>query len=259
MIGCGVALAVVLVVAGCTGPSEPGVAPAAAETAPVEPGVLGAAPRPTLDAGEVVATGTLAGDATGTVTITATGDGGFGVRIDDLGTEFDGLLTPYLSTETFVPGEYCASTRAGLHGFGDFVPAPTYSFALGGFGHGDSPWPDPAYLDDLVLTRSGEPLDDCISAVAGVAPLTWTLPDMRPGLAVTDDGPTGGARGEVELSDGYPVAYSVVDDDLLPSIAARFGVTLDDLLYLNPARAVPGDDPALAYVGETLNLDPANR
>lgn len=235
------------------------MAPAVSETAPVEPGVLGAAPRPTLDVGQVVATGTLAGDATGTVTIAATGDGRFGVRFDGLETDLDGLLTPYLSTVPFVPGGYCASTRAPMVGYGQFAPAATYSFALDGFGHGGSSLMDPGYLDDLILTRSGEGLEDCFYAVVAVAPLTWTLPDMRPGLVVSDDGSTVGARGEVELSEGYPVAYSVAQDDLLVEIAARFGIDLDDLLYLNPARVVPGDDPALAYVGETLNLDPASR
>ena len=235
------------------------MAPAVAETAPIEPGVPGAAPRPTLGTGEVVATGMLVGDATGTVTIAATGDGRFGVRLDGLETDLDGLLTPYLSTEPFVPGGYCASTRAPMVGYGQFAPAATYSFALDGFGHGGSSLMDPGYLDDLILTRSGAGLEDCFYAVAAVAPLTWTLPDMRPGLVMSDAGSTGGARGEVELSEGDPLAYTVVDDDLLPAIAARFGVTLDDLLYLNPARVVPGDDPALAYVGETLNLDPANR
>lgn len=259
MLGGGLAVAVLVVVAGCTGPAEPRVPPEASTTAPTESAAPAAAPRPTLDGGKVVATGTLAGDVAGTVTITATGDDGFGVRIDDLETELDGTLSAYLSTEPFVPDEYCASRRAGLHGFGDFAPTPTYSFALGGFGHGDSSWPDPGYLDDVVLTRSGAPLEDCFYAVAAVAPLTWTMPDMRPGLVVTDAGSTGGARGDVEVSDGVPIDYAVVDDDRLAEIAARFGITLDDLLYLNPARVVPGDDPALAYVGETLNLDPANR
>ena len=259
VVGGGLALVVVLIAAGCTEPAGPPVQPAAAESTLVEPAAPAAAPRPTLDGGRVVATGTLAGDVAGTVTITATGDDGFVVRIDDLDTELDGTFSAYLSTETFVPGEYCASTRPGFHAYGDFAPAPTYSFALGGFGHGDSPWPDPAYLDDLVLTRSGVPLEDCFYAVAAVAPLAWTMPDMRPGLVVTDSGPTGGAQGDVELSNDRPLAYTVVDDDLLAEISARFGINLDDLLCLNPARVVPGDDPALAYVGETLNLDPANR
>lgn len=259
LLGAGLAVAALIVAAGCSEPGETGEQPGVAEAAPAELAVVGAAPRPALDAGEVVATGTLAGDATGTVTIRATGDGGFGVRIDDLETELGGLLSAHLSTKPFIPGVYCASSRAGFHAFGDFAPAPTYSFTLYGFGHGDSSWPDPAFLDDLVLTRSGEPLEDCFYAVAAVAPLHWTLPDMRPGLVVTDAGPAGGARGPVTLSEGDPVAYAVVDDDRLPAIATRFGITLDDLLYLNPARAVPGDDPALAYIGEVLNLDIASR
>ena len=89
----------------------------------------------------------------------------------------------------------------------------------------------------------------------GVAPISWSLPDMRPDLAVQDAGPMPAAAGTAILIDGAaPSAYVVAEGDVLSVIAGRFGLDVDDVAWLNPGR---GDDYARA--GETLNLSRAAR
>ena len=86
--------------------------------------------------------------------------------------------------------------------------------------------------------------------------LDWKIPDMRPGLMIEDSGKTGGANGDVTLVDGEPVTYTITRDDLLPEIAARFGVTVDDLNYLNPTGST--SVPPL-WTGDTINLSKDHR
>jgi LysM repeat protein len=73
---------------------------------------------------------------------------------------------------------------------------------------------------------------------------------MRPNLHVVDSGIRTGGTGVVTMVDGKPASYAVAPDDVMKAIAERFGITVDDILYLNPTRM--GGTMALA--GETLNL-----
>ena len=83
------------------------------------------------------------------------------------------------------------------------------------------------------------------------------MPDLRPDLTVVDNGATGGAMGPVAQNSDGPATYEVVDGDVLDEIAARFGITVLDLFYLNPAR--DKGQQRLAFVGELFNLDKARR
>lgn len=116
---------------------------------------------------------------------------------------------------------------------------------------------DPTFIREVALTTF-MPADDsneCINKVVARAPLRWTFRPLRPYLAtLVDDGTRGGARGKVMVdASGRTVAYSVAPNDLLPEVAGRFGITPDDVFYLNPARAA-GEDPIL-QVDEVLNLN----
>jgi LysM repeat protein len=53
-----------------------------------------------------------------------------------------------------------------------------------------------------------------------------------------------------------PTSYTVARNDLAEDVAARFGMTADDLFYLNPFR-FPSDE--ILRVGEELNLTVAAR
>ena len=60
----------------------------------------------------------------------------------------------------------------------------------------------------------------------------------------------------VENASG-PARYEVAGGDVLAEIAARFGISVADLFYLNPARG-KGQEPVV-YAGEVFNLDKDGR
>jgi len=116
---------------------------------------------------------------------------------------------------------------------------------------------DPSFLDGAVIAQYVEAdalENDCQRTILARAPFTWSMPDLRPGLKVADSGSTTGATGKVTEVDGEPVSYHVAAGDLLGDVADRFGLTLEDLDWLNPFRGV-----GAAVVDEELNLDRDNR
>lgn len=120
---------------------------------------------------------------------------------------------------------------------------------------------DPGFLDEVVLTSTpvvGEHSPDCLADVVGRGSIEWTFEPLRSGIRAVDSGSTGGARGGITVEDGGPVAYEVVEDDLIDEVAARFALTRDDLFYLNPSR-MPSPQSITLRVGEVLNLSLARR
>lgn len=117
---------------------------------------------------------------------------------------------------------------------------------------------DPTLVSEIALTTftQADGSSHCIHLVVARAPLVWTFGPLRPYLdSLVDGGIRGGARGElVTDATGRPVAYTVAPNDLLPEVAGRFGITLDDVFYLNPTRGGSYENPML-YVDEVLNLD----
>lgn len=91
--------------------------------------------------------------------------------------------------------------------------------------------------------------------VLSTASINWTMQPLYPDITVTDSGETGGAKGFVTFEGDVPVSYTVNQGDVLAEIAARLGLTSDELLWLNPRRP----DPTTAYKDETLNLSPFRR
>lgn len=113
---------------------------------------------------------------------------------------------------------------------------------------------DVTFLSSVSLV--GEYTNDCYGyPVLSTAPILWSMQPLYPDLVVTDSGDTGGARGIVTLDGDIPVSYKVNQGDVLEEIAARFGITSDQLLWLNPRRT----SPETVFKDETLNLSPSRR
>lgn len=112
---------------------------------------------------------------------------------------------------------------------------------------------DPSFVDSLALvTPTGDA--DCVARVVALAQLHWSMPDLRPDIVVADTGAVEGAIGAVALGDdGQPASYVVAEGDQMATIALRFGIGVEDVLYLNPAR-LPDAHDRVAHPGETLNL-----
>ncbi|MEO8528169.1 MAG: hypothetical protein ABI435_03750 [Pseudolysinimonas sp.] len=117
---------------------------------------------------------------------------------------------------------------------------------------------DPSYLRYLLVMPYWRDGGSCPEPIVGLARLDWTIPDTRPWLDPIDSGRTGGAQGGVLAGDDRPIAYRTASGDVWAEIAARFGITSDDLTFLNPQRP-GGSVPETAYADQILNLDPTNR
>jgi hypothetical protein len=215
----------------------------------------------------VVATGTLRpaavlGSASGRVTITADqSTGSFTVALADLkvarnprGGQPNANLAAVAPTSNF-----CAP--GGLtFGFGKISAQMRQSFLFPGAPRGIPGNSNPSYLRALTITQVNTASDSatCPYLLVAYAPLRWTIGDLRPDIRVADKGWRPGAVGAVVIKSGHPYSYKVVRGDNLKVIAARFKLNLDQLFYLNPARAPSPTDP-VAHVGEVLNLSKNNR
>jgi hypothetical protein len=118
---------------------------------------------------------------------------------------------------------------------------------------------NPSFYTDLILVQTVYPfVNGCVGQLVAYAPLRWSIGDLRPGLHVADSGPRIGAEGQPTTAAGQPVSYTVVSGDTLGAIAARFGITIDDLFYLNPTRS-PNPEIPDAITSEVLNLSKFGR
>jgi hypothetical protein len=184
----------------------------------------------------------------GFIRVLVNGGGGYSVRFDDYLQAGTSPLVLVMTAEHIDLHSNCNRTSQPVFAAGDvssldgkdLVLASADSFRRG----------DPSYFKDFVLLDPAAATPGCLSAIAAVAPIRWTMPDMNPGFFVYDTGATDGARGVTTMAGGRPSSYTVVQDDLLPQIAARFGITVDDLLWLNPTR----EEGSGAQVDEVLNL-----
>ena len=219
-----------LLLAGCTAAPEPNIttAPTATPT-PTEV----ALPAPDLG---VVGTGTLDG-----VPFQVTWDG---EQFLLLGFEHapGGMLQISVA-----PGVVGKCTR----GYGPTFGLPTLA---------PMPLATGEVTRDMTFLTSVSILDtytnDCNGwPVLSTTSITWSMQPLYPNLVVTDSGDTGGALGIPTLEGTTAVAYTVHQGDVLEEIAARFGLTTDQLRWLNPRRS----NQAIVYKDETLNLSPARR
>jgi hypothetical protein len=187
--------------------------------------------------------------------VRVTGEGTFDLRLLDFRSERDGDVELRVSPNVVEPGTGCTGSRMNIS-YGNLPTGPHQVFPLmADFSHGD-----PSFLDTVIISHHNPVAsqDGCHVTVLSSAVLTWTLPDLRPGLVVADTGTTGGATGVATTQDGAPVTYTVAHGDLAPEVAARFGMEVEDLFYLNPTRTTIIAHPLL-QAGEELNLSKAHR
>ncbi|UYK41186.1 hypothetical protein [Microbacterium terricola] len=179
------------------------------------------------------------------------------VEVRVVGEEAEVLVTDLVSahpslivTMSLVPREQDPCADGGLYDLGEYPAASAIEFNLSSETvHGD--W---TAFDELDLSVAGGEHEGCGLLIAARAPLDWTMDPLRPWLDdLADRGPTIGAHGAVTLdADGRRV-YVVAADDLIDPVAARFGVTRDDIFYLNEDR-MPNPIKAILDAGEELNL-----
>ncbi|MCS5511254.1 LysM domain-containing protein [Curtobacterium flaccumfaciens pv. betae] len=124
---------------------------------------------------------------------------------------------------------------------------------------------DPSHLGTLVTysaAAAGQDVPVEISAgkVLAVSTVRWSVPARQTNVHPKDAGRRANATGTVTAttSAGAPRSYGVAPDDLIGDVAARFGITVRDLVWLNEGVQVFGEDQHL-YEGTSLNLDPLAR
>ena len=257
-----------LLLTGCSAASAPAVdSPAPTAAAVVNPGVDlpldGRTDLYDLPDGTVLATGSFTGttdaaaaeseEVSGTVTITmehdlmtvALHDLHVGVSIrSDQGVilELNALADDATADEFRLAHSQLGKGAGAI----EAAAARQQEFSIR-YNSGDTTT-DPSWMRTAVVWQQDAGLP--YGKVLATAPLTWTLPDLRPDLAVRDTGAVEHATGTVIYdSAGDPSGYVVADGDIMDSIAARFGLERPDLDWLNPMRGY-----ADATTGETLNL-----
>jgi len=226
------------------------------KSSPAKPDVTADVPDGIVATGHLV---TPSGEQTGSVVITHDG-AKFVANLVGFSTDVTDQKSVSFSPDVLAPAD-CVSNRYVLSwADGDTLPENTMEVGL----LGDSG--DPSYLRSVVVNRYpigknlvSQSTPDCYEPTIATAVLTWTLPDMRPGLGpIVDGGPDAAALGIPTDEGETTVSYRTAAGDTLRAIARRFGVSTDDLTYLNPRR--PGVyDPDTAYTDEVLNLDKERR
>lgn len=148
------------------------------------------------------------------------------------------------------------------HGVGDHqlggpttTAAPASSASLGNVGQ-------PAYLGTLVTYSSatsakGVPTELGPNKVLAVNAVRWSIPVRQSNVHPVDGGKRAYASGPVTATtaSGAPKRYLVAAGDITSVVARRFGISIEDLIWLNANLQVFGDQQYL-YASTTLNLDP---
>jgi hypothetical protein len=148
------------------------------------------------------------------------------------------------------------------HGVGDHQlggpttsAAPSSSVRLGSAG-------PPSYLGTLVTyssatSASGIPIELGPNKVLAVSTVHWAIPARQTNVHPTDKGTRAYASGTVtaRTTTGAPRRYLVAPGDITAVVAQRFGISVEDLIWLNANLQVFGSEQYL-YEGTTLNLDP---
>lgn len=124
---------------------------------------------------------------------------------------------------------------------------------------------DPSRLGTLVTYSAAAPgqsvpVEIAADKVLAVTSVRWSVPARQTNVRPTDAGPRAEATGKVTATtaSGTPKSYVVAPGDLIGDVAARFGISVRALVWLNEGVQVFGEDQNL-YEGTTLNLDPLGR
>ncbi|WP_022901241.1 LysM peptidoglycan-binding domain-containing protein [Humibacter albus] len=147
------------------------------------------------------------------------------------------------------------------HGVGDHqLGGPTTSPASSSASLGSED--EPSYLTSLVTYSSaasfdGVPVELGPNKVLAVDTVQWNVPVRQSNVHPVDGGTRTYAAGTVTAttSSGAPKSYRIAPGDITSFVAKRFGISVQDLIWLNTNLQVFGDQQYL-YAGTTLNLDP---
>jgi LysM repeat protein len=228
------------------------------------PGPVSAAfPSPTLTpiaAGTVVASGDVAspkGSIHFHYAVVANGDNTYSAQ-------YSGFTSTVPVPISVTLLEVAPHVGDGLtyHGVGDLQlggpttgAAPASSIAVNSVG-------PPSYLGTLVTYSSatssaGIPVELGPNKVLAVSTVQWAIPVRQSNVHPIDGGARTYASGSVTATtaSGAPKRYIIAPNDLTAVVAQRFGISVEDLIWLNAHLEVFGDQQYL-YAGTTLNLDP---
>jgi hypothetical protein len=236
--------------------------PAISHAATPEP-VSTPGPRPTLTSiprGTVVAAGDVAspkGSIHFHFHVIADGDNTYSAQYSG----FTSTL-PVPVSVTFIAIPPKVGDGLTYHGVGDHqlggptkTAAPVSSVSLGNVGQ-------PAYLTTLVVyssaaSASGVPTEIGPNKVLAVKAVYWSIPVRQTNVHPVDGGTRAFASGTVtaKTASGAPKRYLIAPGDITSVVAKRFGISIEDLIWLNANLQVFGNQQYL-YKGTTLNLDP---
>jgi hypothetical protein len=243
-------------------PSAAAPNPAISHLATPEP-VASALPAPTLTpvpAGTVVAQGDVAspkGSIHFHYRVVANGNNTYAVQYSGFTST---VPVPVSTTLIDIPPR--VGDGLTWHGVGDHqlggpttAAAPASSASLGSVGQ-------PSYLTTLVTYSSvtsgdGVPIELGPNKVLAVNTIRWSIPVRQSNVHPSDGGTRTYAAGTVtaKTASGAPKKYLVAPGDITSVVAARFGISVADLIWLNANLEVFGAQQYL-YEGTTLNLDP---
>jgi LysM repeat protein len=225
------------------------------------------APAPTIStiqAGTVVTEGDVAspkGSVHFHYRVVAGADGHFVVQYSG----FTSTL-PVPVSATFLEDPPAVGDGLTYHGIGDdqlggatTTPSAAVSVPI------DEAGSDPSWLGSLVTYSSATadpslPVEIGPDKVLAVTKVAWSVPARTTNVHPADGGATANASGTVSATtaSGAPASYVIAPGDLIGDVAARFGITVEALIWLNDGMQVYGQQQYL-YEGTTLNLDPLRR
>ncbi len=252
-----VATATGLLLTGCTGEAVPATTASPVADATIAPAPSPSASLPEIPVGTVVATGSLVsvlGSHSGDVVVTALGGNDYSIELIDFVSDRDAEPDAYLWPDPPGGEVDCSGNLTGAHGINEQRSGPDgmrWRWYFGSFNTSDERGKgDPAHMDALVL-RDGDSLTPhsegpkCLDSMTAYAPLTWTLPVFHEVPPVVDGGPREGARGTTTSDGTGLLGYEVAEGDDSLAVAERFGLAMDDFVYLNPNLGGATDHPNL--------------
>lgn len=208
--------------------------------------------------GTIIATGAFEGrGASGRIEITANGSAhGFDVALTEIAPLPAADSSLELNSLPASASDDELRSAFSYYRYEKLAAVPDQAFSSPPRGYGGFESNDPRYMRTAVIWAALPGISTGFGSVLATASLTWNLPHMDMELEVIDHGSSAGARGETALADdGTPVSYRVAAGDTAIGITARFGVTKDELEWLNPDR-LPG---RMLLEDITLNLSPESR
>lgn len=124
---------------------------------------------------------------------------------------------------------------------------------------------DPSWLGAIVTYSDATsdpslPVEIANGKVLAVDPVRWSVPARTTNVHPVDAGARPGATGSVSATTtaGAPRSYTIAPDDQIGDVAARFGISVEAVIWLNHDMRVYGQQQYL-YEGTSLNLDPIRR